>query len=235
MANFNDLELLKRISSWLQWGAIGLVLFLGVVQLGKWIIDRRINNIKDKSEKGYQEKINKLQATAQLNKSTIRTFESILKVKFNGNWVSKPYPEQILSPVNLYYYIDIQSTSNKSSIKFYATEPYQFNTIGERSAEFNSRQAVKIDDLPLGKSINYLEHFDKIQIHIPFIIYKEIKDSKITIEYIEITFIINGEKRYVLKQDCLFETRIIKHGNQGYANPGISLPKNALVDWLQPE
>jgi len=230
--NFNDLEFLKKLSNWVQWFAIGLVFLGGLLQFSKYLIEVRIDNIKDGLLRDQENKIKYLENEAQLNKLTIRDFESILKIKFSGNWISKPYPKQILSPVNLFYYIDIQSTLNNSSIKFYATQPYQFKTLGENNAEFISRQAVRKDEFPLGKSINDLELFDKIQVHIPFIMYGQIKESKIIIEYIEITFIVNGEKRDTLRYDCSFETPIIKHGNQGYANPYILLSKRAFVDLL---
>lgn len=189
-----DLDALKRVSSIVQWCAIVLVFLGGLFQLSKYLIDRRITDLKEQlsNQKGkhYQETVTSLQATIhsqqgklqkvegelQQAKSKINTFSLRLAIRFSGIWSSKPYPKFIVSPVNHQYYVEITGDNTDKAVKFYATNTYVFTTLDERTALFESVQAVRDGDFPLGKGIDVLENFSKIIFHIPFIQYAEILD-----------------------------------------------------------
>lgn len=210
--NFNDLEVLKKIGSSVQWVAIALIFLGGLLQISKFLIDKKIDSIKE---------------------LIIRDFASNIRVKFSGKWSSRPYPDQIISPVNHQYYIDLHGEGPNHSIKLYATLPYQFYTIDQSHAIFESRQAINPGSYPLGKHIDELSAISKILVHIPFILYNSIEDNKVVVEGLEMTFIVNGEERYTLVTNETVELLITAQGSIGWANLLIQLAPNALPTWLR--
>lgn len=159
------------------------------------------NQLSNEKELEYLKKINKLQefqTQIEIEKNIIRDFESIIRIKFSGKWNNPPYPYQIFHHVNDQYYIELQGKTPDLSIKFYATEPYQFRTINSNSAIFESKQAVQKDIFPIGKTINELSSIDKIIFQIPLICCENIEDRKIIIEQVEIIFFVNSEKHVMI-------------------------------------
>ncbi|MCX5814547.1 MAG: hypothetical protein NT178_18695 [Proteobacteria bacterium] len=244
---FNNLQILKTISQWLFWS---IVLIPALLAISKFIIDKRIDNVKDRlskeQESQYQtrigslqttiktqdEKLNTLDSQLQSEKLIIRDFASIVKVIFSGKWSSKPYPIQIMSPINHQYYLELQGANPNNSIKFYATQPYHFQSIDNTRAVFESRQAVNTGSFPLGKSINDLSSITEIQIHVPFILHNNIEGNRVAFHRVEVKFVVNGKERHTLLIEHPYELPIIDTGSIGWANLAIKLAPNALSDWL---
>lgn len=246
----SNLDTLKKIGSVTQWFAITLIFLGGLLQLSKFIIDRRISDLKEQlsiqRDESYQNTISSLRSTVQEQndklgtvegqlreaQSKITTFSTRLAVRFSGNWSSKPYPNQIFSPTSHQYYVEITGDSTNKAIKFYATEPYVFKTIDAKSALFESIQAVRDGDFPLGNGIRSLEKLNIVTLHIPFVMWKEIIDQSITIQNITLTFLVNGEPRHTVSVDSQYAVPIICSGPLGWANPLLNLESKALIEWL---
>jgi hypothetical protein len=130
----------------------------------------------------------------EAEKSTVRELHATLEVRFSGDWSEQPYPSQILSPVNheFYVYFKRGQGSNASVIKLHATEPYQFATNSPSSAKFVARQGVRPGEFPIGQRREALSEFETVRIHIPFLQLSDFRPPKITVEDLNLVFILNG-------------------------------------------
>jgi len=130
-------------------------------------------------------------------KATIRDLTALLKVDFSGVWSEPPYPQQLFSPVNHEFYVFLEKKVSKFKgqiVKFYATENYSFKSTDKQSAGFQSYQAVRPGEYPIGYKIEDLSDYDTVGIHIPFILYKNIENKEIIVERVELSFVLNGKK-----------------------------------------
>lgn len=196
------------------------------------MIKQTMNNSPGGVQVGRDLNINVNQREAE---SKINTFSSRLAIRFSGNWRQKPYPNSMISPVNDQYYVEIIGSATKENIKFYATATYQFTTIDEKAALFESVQAVRDGEFPLGKEIYALKNLNQIALHIPFINYKEIVDQTVIIQQIDLTFFVNGEQRYKLSipNQNIVVPIIAPKAPFGWANPLLYLESRALIEWLE--
>lgn len=178
------------------------------------------------------DKLRAVEGQLQEARSKITSLSSRLVVRFSGKWSSEPYPRQILSPVSDEYYVELTSNSTKEVVRFYATEPYTFKTVDAKSAFFESIQAVRSGDFPLGGSVSSLERLNNIVFHIPFIMWETIVDKSIKIENITLKFFVNGEQRHALSYDDQFVVPVVRAGNIGLAHPFLKLEPKILTPWL---
>jgi hypothetical protein len=162
-----------------------------------------------------------LRKDVEVQKNTLRSLSSRLKVTFAGNWESKPYPSQMLSPVNNEYYVVLSNGSQ--SIKFYASEVYKFETLGESRASFSSIQNVKDGSFPLGHRMSILSSYSQVEIHVPFIRGDLLEEGIITIEKIELVFDVNSIESNPLIIEKHHEIRLDQKGNTYWASIGMSI------------
>jgi hypothetical protein len=67
--------------------------------------------------------IEKLKQDVKKEKETIRGLNAVLKVTFSGDWDEKPYPEQLISPINNMSFLRLSQSDQKGDkVEFYATE-----------------------------------------------------------------------------------------------------------------
>lgn len=217
---FNNPQILKIISQSLFWG---IVIIPALLAISKFAIDKRIEGIKENVLNGITEQLN-------LEKLTIKSFSSTVKVIFSGEWTKKPYPNAIVSPVNHQYYLELQNEDSTKYIKFYATKPYTFNKIDDTSAVFESHQAVNDGNFPLGNTLNELSSLNAIQIHVPFVLYKNFIENKVVFNCIEIKFFINGTERHSIVINSPSELLVIQnyYKNIGWANALIKIDNETM-------
>jgi hypothetical protein len=162
-----------------------------------------------------------LRTDIEAQKNTLRSLSSRLKVTFSGKWESTPYPSQMLSPVNNEYYVALSNGSQ--SIKFYASEVYKFEELGESRASFSSMQKVKDGSFPLGQRMSLLSSYSQIDVHVPFIRGDLLEDGIITIERMELVFAVNGIESNPLIVEEHREIKLNKNGNMYWASIGMSI------------
>lgn len=127
-------------------------------------------------------------------KNTINSLSADLSIKFSGTWSEEPFPKQLISPVDHEWLVVFEDAQKQAEdIKLFATEIYKFNSLSENTAIFNSRQAVKFGAYPTGNSIQTLDKYDKITFFIPLILYKNLRNSTITIDKIDLSLVLNGK------------------------------------------
>jgi len=182
-----------------------------------------IENLKNEYER--------LRTDFEDQKNTLRRLSSRLKVTFSGKWDSKPYPSQMLSPVNNEYYVTLSNGSQ--SIKFYASEVYRFTSLSECRASFSSIQNVKDGSFPLGQRGSMLGAFSHIDIHVPFIRGDLLEDGKITIESIELVFSVNGIESNPLMVQKQHEVNLEKKGIGYWASIGMSVDPETTQELFQ--
>lgn len=206
------LILLAIIPKKKKWVYLWFVLFTLNIGVRVYLIYENHNKTK---------RLSKLQDEVDSEKRTIRDFESKLKMRFSGKWTSKPYPGEIISPVNNEYYVVLKEsdigTSNQL-IKFYATQAYSFTAINDHCASFESRQAVRKGDYPISNTIDELYSYDAVDIHIPFVPTIGSKGQKILIEEVELLFFINGKEH----DSIVFREPKEITIDSGYASFGLS-------------
>jgi hypothetical protein len=169
-----------------------------------------------------------------LEKNTLNNLSSILKVKFSGNWRTQPY-HPLLSPVNdLYFLLFENEQKTEQRIEFFATEAFNYTKIDDRTAIFESRQAVKNGSFPLGKLIQFLDRYDKINFFIPFIEFSNFQDPFITIEQFEISLVINGKIVKHFRHDGKFKCEVKYYNNNkalAWASVPYRMKNNILADF----
>lgn len=147
-----------------------------------------------------REEIQGIRKAAEVERNTLRSLATELEVTFSGTWTGLPYPRAILSPVDHQYYVEFLATEKpEGPIKFFATSPYEFETLTSGRAIFRSRQAVRSGAPPLGSIASALEPYRSIQIHMPFVIPENLIDRKITVEEVKLAFITNGVRGQTLQ------------------------------------
>ena len=210
----------------------------GFSQIPKFILDQKINKIQnhkfEESEQNNQANIDKLkefQEQLEIESSIIKSFDSVLQVKYSFKGSQGSFSVQILSNVSNECYLELKSNSTNKSIKFYATKPYEFSA-SNNNAVFKSTQTVRKDDYPIGVNINELSSIDNIFIYLTIPECNSIEDNKITIEQTEIIFFINDRKYTIPHNNQPLNTPITKQGVNGYTTLYLKLMQNTFLELL---
>jgi len=172
-------------------------------------LSAEIKELEDQTKKlentSIDEKNKRLELAQQLNveRSKIRDLGVDLTVDFIGEWSQEPWGFMASSVADQFYiYMWSQKDeSNLPGLKFFATEPYRFVTMGKGQARFRSHQAIRRGEAPLGDSISLLNKYDAFGLWIPFLDQKQLKTKEITISRIEMVFTFNGKsgKPFILE------------------------------------
>lgn len=172
----------------------------------------KISRLADNLEKVKQE----LQETklSFIRQGEILTqLNANLKISFSGEWDSDPYPSHVISPVSDQWYMTFVSRKGNLEIRFYALETFRFQTISKGNGVFACKMAISPGDFPLGESQNALTDYQVIYIFIPFILYQEIKNSKIKIDKVDIDLIFNGKLKKTVSITESWEVEVKLHNN----------------------
>ena len=195
---------------------------------------------KENEQKAFdnlKQDLDKLRDEVKEEQKLIKTFSAELKIRFSGNWDKQPYPDQILSPVNQQYFVVLVNSKNTNEkIEFYGSEPYQFKTLEAKEAEFYCRVAIKEGQFPMGNKIEYLKHFDKVDIFIPFIEYGNIKDSKVMIHEMTLSLLLNSKVKGQISGTINFLANVETYNNVkniAWAAAGITMDKHSVLDYLE--
>lgn len=138
-----------------------------------------------------EKKIETLQTDLEKEKNTIRDFEAKISIKITGKWDTPPII-RMMSPTNHEVYMLLLDSNSASPIKFFAKEPYFFVDNKDGSISFHARVAVNKGDDPIGRNKNTFDKYTTIQLQIPFVAHKDIKDEVVNIKNIQINPIINA-------------------------------------------
>lgn len=168
----------------------------------------------------------------ELEKNTINSLSSILRVRFSGNWKAQPF-HPLLNPVNDLYFVLFEDREGKEPrIEFYATEGFNYTKINDHTAFFESRQAVKNGSYPLSNLIQVLDKYEKINFFIPFVESEKFEQPLIRIEEFEIDLIINGKIVKKIKEKMGTEVEVKFYNNSkalAWASIPFITPKNILA------
>jgi hypothetical protein len=124
----------------------------------------------------------------------IRSLGADLQVNFRGKWKKKPFPDQLLSPIDQEFYVYLlKSAKPEQIVKLHPAEYYALKEVSEEQATFHAKQTVRVGEFPLGSSVDALRTLDTFGIHIPFILYENLFEQKVTLDNIKLTFIVNGQ------------------------------------------
>ena len=187
-----------------------------------------------KVDKGKNQRIVSLESELEVEKTTIRDFNSDLQIVISGNWSSSPSSYIPISPVDKEWYIVFtKGTSNNQPIRFIATQQYLFNDVNQNKVIFVSRQAVPKGEYPTGQLINVLSDYDTINFYIPFkASTNKIKDKKVLIEQVAIKFFLNSKRC----NDILYNEPLeVIIDDSGWATFNIKRKDKNLLDLLQIE
>jgi len=124
----------------------------------------------------------------------VRSLGADLQVDFRGKWKEKPFPDQLLSPIDQEFYVYVQKSDKPEEIvKLHPTEHYVLKEVSTQHAAFRAKQTVRVGEFPLGSSLDALRAFDTIGIHLPLILSDYFFERKVTIDTIKLKFIVNGQ------------------------------------------
>lgn len=182
------------------------------------------NESEQKALDNFKNDLDKLKQDVKKEKETIRGLSAVLKVTFSGDWDEKPYPEQLMSPINSMSFLRLWQTDQKGDkVEFYGTEPYHFETISKTQAKFVCRQNVKPGNYPIGHDIQELKKLTVVDFFVHFILYERIKDSKIRIDEIDIQFYLNDKVVGEFKEKTNFYSDVkIYNNNKSGAWAGVT-------------
>lgn len=182
------------------------------------------NESDQKALDNFKNDLDKLKQDVKKEKETIRGLSAVLNVTFSGDWDEKPYPEQLMSPINGMSFLRLWQTDQKGDkVEFFATEPYHFETISKTQAKFICRQNVKPGNYPIGRDIQELKKLTVVDFFVHFIIYERIKNSKIRIDEIDIQFYLNDKIVGEFKEKTNFCTDVkIYNNNKSGAWAGVT-------------
>jgi hypothetical protein len=181
--------------------------------------------------------LDRLKDEVKEEQKLIKTFSAELRIRFTGDWDKQPYPEQIFSPVSqLYFVVLVNSKNENEKIEFYGTEAFQFKTLGAKEAEFYCRVAIKEGQFPMGNKTEFLKHFDRVDIFIPFIEYENIKDSKIVIHEMTLNLLLNSKIRGKISGTFNFLANVKIYNNAkniAWASAGLTMDKHSILNYLE--
>ena len=199
-------ETLFTICRWLTLGGAFLTLMGGI---GQYYFGRKVEQEKEERHKnemttfrdanlalesmvsqqrsdleGAREKVLRLERESAI----VRSLGADLEVSFQGKWKDKPFPLQLLSPIDREFYLYLlKSNKPDEVIKLHPTEHYDLKEVSEGKGVFRSKQNIRVGEVPLGSSLDELRAFDTIGIHLPFILYQHFLEPKIMIDRVQLT------------------------------------------------
>jgi hypothetical protein len=133
-------------------------------------------------------------ARLERESAVIRSLGADSEVNFQGKWKDKPFPAQLLSPIDREFYVYLlNSAKPKEIIKLHPTEHYELKEIAAGKGVFRAKQIVRVGEFPLGSSFDELRAFDTMGIHLPFILYDQFLEPKVTVDAVKLRFIVNGQ------------------------------------------
>jgi len=202
-------------------------------------LSAEIKELEDQTKKlketSIDEKTNRLELVTQLEveKTKIRDLGVDLTVDFSGEWSEEPWGFMVSSVADEFY-IFLHSEKDKSNppvLKFYATQPYRFSTTGKGQARFQSHQAIKRGETPLGDSVSVLNKYDIFGLWIPFINQKALITHEITISRIEMVFTFNGKqgKPFILKGPFKALVKSYGQNTSPWEWAGLTQPFNTIA------
>ncbi len=169
-----------------------------------------------------------------IEKNKIKQFSAELKINFKTFNSYDPSSDQILSGYENEYHFVLRNRNN-SNVKseFWCIEPYRF-TRTNRGFQFKSRLKVKDGASPIGHNISFLDNYNIIDIHIPFINTNSQESTTIFIQDIETTIYINGIEKIIFFQKVDNLTKLHKFDSIKWASFSIPINyKNGISHYFQ--
>lgn len=162
----------------------------------------------------------------------IRDFEARILVKFSGDWPTG----KGFGGFPLYTdrsYLKLTGKDNKNiEMKFYTIKPYILKGIDKEHSYFESVQAIHKGEYPLGQNVAELSKIKNIEYVIP-LLSQPFKTNKLTLDYQEFDFIINGESVCKVVTPSPFEADIKSKNGSSWVNINLELLNENLYDYIK--
>lgn len=181
----------------------------------------------DKALENLSHEVGKISSELIKERNTIKSLGAEVYIQYSGNWKTPngqasegTYFAGSLKP----YLKLIDKSGNHNDIEF------SIDFAKKGKGIFENKLLVQMGELPHGKLIDYLAHYDRIEAWVAFPKWEIPSDGKITFDALNIRFVINGSRKFEYKLDKPYLVTKFQHITdpleQNIAKPTFILDKN---------